>query len=66
MAHNNQMDMTNTAVVGILPTPHLIADAMKEAAIVGWLTIDPNFWNDLVRFATPGAVLLVIAWVLFR
>lgn len=44
--------------------------AMNEAVTVGWLTIDPNFWNDLVQFATPGAVVLVIAsvlsWVLFR
>ena len=33
---------------------------------VSWLTTDPNFWTDLVRFATPGAVLLIIVWVLFR
>jgi hypothetical protein len=39
---------------------------MIEAATMGWLTIDPNFWNDLVRFAIPRAVLLVIVWVLFR
>jgi hypothetical protein len=39
---------------------------MNEAATMGWLTVDPNFWNDLVRFAIPGAVLLVIIWVLLR
>lgn len=39
---------------------------MNEAATVSWLTTDPNFWTDLVRFATPGAVLLLIVWVLFR
>jgi len=39
---------------------------MNEAATMGWLTVDPNFWNDLVQFATPGAVLLAIFWVLSR
>jgi hypothetical protein len=39
---------------------------MNDAVTVGWLTIDPNFWNDLVQFATPLAALLVIAWVLYR
>jgi hypothetical protein len=39
---------------------------MNEAATASWLTTDPNFWTDLVRFATPGAVLLLIVWVLFR
>jgi len=29
MAHGNRMDMTNTAVVGILPTPHLIAGSLS-------------------------------------
>jgi hypothetical protein len=33
---------------------------------VGWLTIDPNFWTDLVRFITSGAMLLLLVWVLFR
>ena len=33
---------------------------------MSWLTIDPNFWTDLVHFAVPGAVLLLIVWVLFR
>jgi hypothetical protein len=27
---------------------------------VSWLTVDPNFWTDLVRFAAPGAVLLLV------
>ena len=35
---------------------------MNEAA--SWLATDPNFWTDLVRFATPGAVLLLLIWVL--
>lgn len=39
---------------------------MNDAAPVGWLTTDPNFWTDLVHFAVPGAVLLLIVWVLFR
>ena len=39
---------------------------MIEVAAVSWLTIDdPNFWTDLVRFAAPGAVLLLVVWVLF-
>jgi hypothetical protein len=33
---------------------------------VSWLTVDPGFWTDLVRFAAPGAVLLLVVWVLFR
>ena len=33
---------------------------------MSWFTVDPNFWTDLVQFATPGAVLLLIVWVLFR
>jgi hypothetical protein len=39
---------------------------MNDAAAVGWLTTDPNFWSDLVHFAVPGGVLLLIVWVLFR
>jgi hypothetical protein len=38
--------------------------AMNEAATVSWLATDPNFWTDLVRFAMPGAVLLLLVWVL--
>jgi hypothetical protein len=32
---------------------------------MSWFTVDPNFWSDLVHFAVPG-VLLLIVWVLFR
>jgi hypothetical protein len=39
---------------------------MIETAAVSWLTVDPSFWTDLVRFAAPGAVLLLVVWVLFR
>jgi hypothetical protein len=40
--------------------------ATIEADAVSWFTTDPNFWTDLVRFAAPGAVLLLVVWVLFR
>jgi hypothetical protein len=33
---------------------------------VNWFTTEPNFWTDLVRFATPVWVLLLLVWVLFR
>jgi hypothetical protein len=38
---------------------------MIEPAAVSWLTVDPSFWTDLGQFAAPGAVLLLIVWVLF-
>ena len=38
----------------------------SKAVAMSWFTVDQNFWTDLVRFAVPGGVLLLIVWVLFR
>jgi hypothetical protein len=55
MVHGNRMDLTNTAVVGILPVPHLIAghlSASDLAAVFNW--IDRNravlldHWNGVI------------------
>ena len=40
--------------------------ATIETDAMSWFTVDPNFWADLIRFVVPGAVLLLIVWVLFR
>jgi hypothetical protein len=43
MAHGNKMDMRNTAVVGVLPKPRLIAGSLSARdrdAVFAWITLN--------------------------
>jgi hypothetical protein len=43
MAHGNQMSVTNTAVVGVRPAPHLIAGQLSpddQRAVFQWVSIN--------------------------
>ena len=43
MAHGNQMSPANTAVVGVRPSPHLVAGVLApddERAVFAWITLD--------------------------
>jgi hypothetical protein len=61
MAHGNQMSPANTAVVGIRPSPHLVAGALSpddERAVYAWITLNSAalvaYWDgdiDTVQLA---------------
>jgi hypothetical protein len=43
MTHGNQMNIDNTAVVGIRPSPHVITGRLSpedERAVSGWITLN--------------------------
>ena len=43
MTHGNQMDPINTAVVGIRPTPHMLAGTLKpdeQRAVFEWVSLN--------------------------
>ena len=52
MIHGNQMNIENTAVVGVLPSPHLIAGQLPpddEHAVSAWITLNAEaiiaYWD---------------------
>jgi hypothetical protein len=52
MTHGNQMNIDNTAVVGVRPSPHLIAGQLSpddERAVATWITLNADaivaYWN---------------------
>jgi hypothetical protein len=52
MTHGNQMNIDNTAVVGVRPSPHLIAGQLSsddERAVATWITLNTDaifaYWN---------------------
>jgi hypothetical protein len=52
MTHGNQMNIDNTAVVGVRPSPHLIAGQLSpddERAVSAWITLNTNaiiaYWD---------------------
>jgi hypothetical protein len=50
MAHGNRMDVHNTAVIGILPRPWLIAGSLSAAdrdAVFAWVTLNTPALLDL-------------------
>jgi len=54
-AHGNQMDLNDTAVVGVLPTPHLIAGslpAQDRDAVFAWIELNRDalldHWNGVI------------------
>src|SRR6202007_563415 len=43
MMHGNQMNIDNTAVVGVRPSPHVITGRLSpedERAVSGWITLN--------------------------
>jgi hypothetical protein len=43
MVHGNRMDLDSTAVVGLLPQPHLIAGSLSAsdlAAVFNWIDLN--------------------------
>jgi hypothetical protein len=66
MTHGNQMNIDNTAVVGVRPSPHLIAGQLTtddEGAVAAWIALNADaivaYWNgdidtlELVRALKP-------------
>ena len=66
MAHGNQMNIDNTAVVGVRPSPHLIAGHLvpeDERAVAAWISLNTTtiiaYWEgdidalELVRALKP-------------
>ncbi len=61
MTHGNQMSPANTAVVGVQPSPHLIAGVLApddERGVYAWITLNAvaliAYWNgdiDTVQLA---------------
>jgi hypothetical protein len=52
MTHGNQMNIDDTAVVGVRPLPHLIAGQLSpndERAVVAWITLNAGaiiaYWD---------------------
>jgi hypothetical protein len=55
MTHGNQMNLANTAVVGIRPSPHVIAGQLStqdERAVFAWATLNAAaliaYWNGQI------------------
>ena len=61
MTHGNQMNIDNTAVVGVRPSPHMIAGELSiedERAVSDWITLNASaiiaYWDgdiDTVQLA---------------
>jgi hypothetical protein len=61
MAHGNQMNVSNTAVVGVRPAPHVIAGRLApadEQAVSAWIALNEapiiDYWDgriDTVQMA---------------
>ncbi len=52
MTHGNQMNIDNTAVVAVRPSPHVIAGHLPredERAVAAWITLNTDaivaYWN---------------------
>ena len=52
MTHGNQMVVDNTAVVGVRPSPHLVAGRLStadQAAVFAWVTLNASaivaYWD---------------------
>ncbi len=71
MTHGNQMSPTNTAVVGVRPSPHLVAGVLApddERTVYAWITLNSlaliAYWNgdiDTVQSAQALKALLLEA-----
>jgi hypothetical protein len=55
MAHGDRMDLDNTAVVGLLPSPHLITGSLSLQdldAVLAWVALNKDalleHWNGFI------------------
>jgi hypothetical protein len=55
MAHGDRMDLDNTAVVGLLPSPHLITGSLSSQdldAVFAWVALNRDalleHWNGFI------------------
>ena len=61
MTHGNQMNIDNTAVVGVRPSPHVVSGRLSsddERAVAAWITLNApaiiSYWDgdiDTVQLA---------------
>jgi hypothetical protein len=64
MAHGNQMNITNTAIVGVRPTPRVIAGRLVPAdaqAVFQWITLNADalvaYWEGRIGTIELAAAL---------
>jgi hypothetical protein len=62
--HGNQMTVSNTAVVGVRPTPHLIAGQFSpddQRAVFGWVSLNADalvaYWEGRIDTVQLGQAL---------
>jgi hypothetical protein len=64
MTHGNQMTISNTAVVGVRPTPHVIAGQLSssdEQAVFEWVALNADalveYWEGRIDTVQLGRAL---------
>jgi len=64
MTHGNQMTVSNTAVLGVRPTPHVIAgqlSAEDERAVSEWVSLNTDafvaYWEGRIDTVQLGQAL---------
>lgn len=64
MTHGNQMNVANTAVVGLRPAPHLIAGRLSpenERAVFQWISLNADalvqYWDGQIDTIQLGQLL---------
>jgi hypothetical protein len=64
MAHGNQMTVSNTAVVGVRPTPHIIAGQLSpddQRAVLEWISLNADalvaYWEGRIDTVQLGQAL---------
>jgi hypothetical protein len=65
--HGNRMDLSNAAVVGIRPTPHMVAgklDTSDFAAVRAWIALNfqalMDYWDGSIDTIELGARLVKV------
>ena len=68
MTHGNQMNATNTAVVGLRPAPHVIAGRLSaddERAVFQWASLNADaliaYWDGQIDTIQLGRLLKPLA-----
>jgi hypothetical protein len=64
MTHGNQMTVSNTAVVGVRPTPHIIAGQLSpddQRAVLEWVSLNADalvaYWEGRIDTVQLGQAL---------
>jgi hypothetical protein len=70
MTHGDQMNIANTAVVGVRPTPHVIAGHLSpddQRAVFEWISLNTaaivEYWDGRIDTIELGQLL---KWILPR